>query len=69
MEIPKYYIIELKEEVNSTWNGRKYKENERLMVWEQESLDCYWTVNTNDNFKTQCAKKLYEFEGKEMRID
>lgn len=36
------------------------------MVWEDKNLDCYWTVNTNDNFKTHCAKKLYEFDGKEL---
>lgn len=37
---------------------------EKSWVWEDTNLDCYWTVNTNDNFKTNCAKKLHEFVNK-----
>ena len=62
----KYYVVELSEEINLSWNSRVYAKGVRVMVWEDKNLDCYWTVNTVDNFKTNCAKKLYEFEGKEL---
>ena len=62
----KYYVVELLEEVDLSWNSRVYSKGVRVMVWEYKNLDCYWTVNTVDNFKTHCAKKLYEFEGKEL---
>ena len=65
--IPKYYIVEITEEVGKvSWNSRVYTKGVRVMVWEDKSLDCYWTVNTSDSFQTHCAKKLYEFEGKEL---
>jgi hypothetical protein len=67
MKVPKYFIVETTEEIGKiSWNSRVYAKGVRVMVWEDKNLDCYWTVNTNDNFKTHCAKKLYEFDGKEL---
>lgn len=67
MKLPNYYLVEITEEVEKiSWNSRVYSKGVRVMVWEDENLDCYWTVNTNDCFKTHCAKKIYKFESKEI---
>lgn len=63
----KYYVVELIEDVEkSCFTHRHYSKGVRVMVWEDTSLDCYWTANTNDTFKTNCAKKIYEFVRKEI---
>ncbi|HCL4447178.1 TPA: hypothetical protein N2D16_002783 [Clostridium botulinum] len=64
--IPKYYVVELIENVNNTWNSRVYNKGVRVAVWQDNNTNCYWTVNTGDNFKINCAKKLYEFTGQKV---
>lgn len=56
----KYYIDKLTEDVDSISNQRMYAKGVKGIVWEDKILDCYWVVNSSDNFKTHCAKKLYE---------
>lgn len=64
--IPKYYVVELIEDVNNSWNSRVYNKGVRVMVRQDNNINCYWTVNTSDTFKINCAKKLYEFTGKKI---
>jgi len=66
MGMSKYYIVELIEDVCNPWNIDEYSKGRKIMVWEDTNLDCYWTVNSNDNFKTNCAKKLHEFVNKKI---
>jgi len=63
MNIPKYYIVEILEDVHLPQNAKTYRKGERAMVWEQDILNCYWTVNTGDNFNCEYARKLYVFKG------
>ena len=64
--IPKYFIVEFLEDVHLPQNEKTYKKGERVIAWEQEILNCYWTVNTMDNFNCRFAKKLYVFTGDEV---
>lgn len=66
MSVQDYFIVEILEEVCLSQNEKIYTKGERLMVWEHEDLDCYWTANTMDVFNRKYAKKLYVFKGEEI---
>lgn len=55
--MPKYYIIELTEDVDSNINDRVYYKNHRYMVWEDST--CYRVVNNDMDFiPFEIAKKI-----------
>ncbi|OSA95702.1 UNVERIFIED_ORG: hypothetical protein B2H93_04590 [Clostridium botulinum] len=67
MKYPKYYIIELLEDIEKGFLcKRNYNKGVRVMVWEQEEINTFWVVNSDDCFNMDCAKKLYEFTGTEI---
>ncbi|WP_294402499.1 hypothetical protein [uncultured Clostridium sp.] len=62
MNYPDYYIVKLKNNVDSILNKRVYSKGERIMVWHNKLLNNYWVVNFNDVLGCEDCERLYALE-------